>query len=75
VALARSQLAPVAFTDPPPDDDWLEEDFPIFNGFLRERYIDAGTIRDRGEPYLRVLVLRDLQDRGTFANTGLPCFR
>jgi hypothetical protein len=75
VALARSQAAPVAFTDPPPDDDWLEEDFPIFHAFLRERYVDAGTISGGGEPYLRVLVLRDLTERGTFANTGLPCFQ
>jgi len=75
VALARSQAPPVTVTDPPPDDDWLEEDFPIFNAFLRERYVDAGTIRQSGEPYLRVLVRRDLPGRGTFANTGLPCFQ
>jgi hypothetical protein len=75
VALARRQAAPVALTDPPPDDDWLEEDFPIFNAFLRERYVDAGTIRESGEPYLRVLVLRDLPERGTFGHTGLPCFQ
>ena len=75
VALARSQAAPVALTDPPPDDDWLEEDFPIFNAFLRERYVEAGTIRNSGEPYLRVLVLRDLPGRRTFGNTGLPCFQ
>jgi hypothetical protein len=75
VALARAQAAPVAFTDPPPNDDWLEEDFPIFNAFLRERYVDAGTINRRGEPHLRVLALRDLRPRGTFANTGLPCFQ
>lgn len=75
VALSRSQSAPVAFTDPPPDDDWLEEDFPIFNAFLRERYADAGTIRGPSGPYVRVLVRRDLPPHGTFGNTGLPCFR
>jgi hypothetical protein len=75
VALTHKQAAPVVFTDPPPEDDWLEEDFPIFSAFLRERYVDAGTIRGGGEPYVRVLVLRDLPPRGTFANTGLPCFR
>ena len=75
VAVASRQSPPVAFTDPPPDDDWLEEDFPIFNAFLRERYVNAGTITQHGEPYLRVLVLRDLPERGTFASTGLPCFQ
>ena len=75
VTLARSQGAPVAFADPSPDDNWLAEDFPIFDAFLRERYIDAGTIAGNSGPFLRVLVRNDLPPRGAFANTGLPCFR
>lgn len=76
VAQARRQLVPVAITEPA---DTYEEDFapdfPLVDQYLRERYVEAGTIDKDGEPYLRVLVERNRQASGTFSTTGLPCFR
>lgn len=76
VAQARRQLVPIAITDPA--DTYREDfvpDFPLVDQYLQERYVDAGTIEKDGEPYLRVLAERNRQPSGTFANTGLPCFR
>ena len=76
VAQARRQLVPIAITDPAEayQDDFAP-DFPLVDQYLQERYVEAGTIEKDGEPYLRVLVERNRQPSGTFANTGLPCFR
>ncbi len=76
VAQARRQLVPIAITDPAEayQEDFVP-DFPLVDQYLQERYVEAGTIEKDGDPYLRVLVERNRQPSGTFANTGLPCFR
>jgi hypothetical protein len=76
ITRARSQLVPIAITDPAEvyDEDFVP-DFPLVDQYLKERYVAAGTIDKDGEPYLRVLVERNRQPSGTFENTGLPCFR
>jgi hypothetical protein len=76
IARARKQVVPVAITDPA--DAYQEDfapDFPLVDRYLQERYVEAGTIDKDGEPFLRVLVERNRQPSGTFAQTGLPCFR
>lgn len=76
VARARRQLVPIAMTEP---TDTYEQDFapdfPLVDQYLRERYVEAGTIDKDGEPYLRVLVERNRQASGAFPGTSLPCFR
>ena len=78
-ALARlaAQSAPVALMDPSPLSDSFVDDFPIVGRFLFDHYEEAGVIpqRESGETYLRVFVRRDQAPVGTFADTGLPCFR
>ena len=76
VARARRQAPPVVITDllETYEEDFTP-DFPIVHEYLRERYIEAGTILDHGEPYLRVLVERSLRPTGIFRDTELPCFR
>lgn len=76
IARARRQVVPVAVTDPADtyEDDFVP-DFPLIDEYLRDRYVEAGTIPKNGEPYLRVLVQRNRQPTGTFGHTGLPCFR
>jgi hypothetical protein len=76
VARARRQVVPVVVTDPLEtyQEDFVP-DFPAVDRYLRERYVEAGTIEKDGDPYARVLVERGRPAAGTFAGTGLPCFR
>ena len=76
ISQARRQLVPIAITDPAEtyEEDFVP-DFPLVDQYLRERYVEAGTIDKDGGPYLRVLVERNRQASGTFSSTGLPCFR